>query len=152
SVNHSALTQVAGIATVVDSGGNILTFAGLSLGALADNGGPTKTHALLAGSPCLDAGSNNASLTLHQRGTAHPRRPGAPADMGAFESPNTYVVTINLDEDDGNTNPNDLSLREAIKLTNASADTQERIQFAVNGIIQLSLGEISITDSLIIDG
>src|SRR5262249_60072730 len=32
------------------------------LGPLADNGGPTFTHALLAGSPALDAGDNNYAL------------------------------------------------------------------------------------------
>ena len=30
------------------------------LGPLADNGGPTKTHALLAGSPAIDAGRSGA--------------------------------------------------------------------------------------------
>src|SRR5262245_62592708 len=38
------------------------------LGPLADNGGPTPTHALLPGSPALDAGSNPLGLSADQRG------------------------------------------------------------------------------------
>ena len=62
----------------------------LRLGALEDNGGPTKTHALGAGSvaidvipeaECLDA--DGEPLTEDQRG--EPRPGGAMCDVGAFE-------------------------------------------------------------------
>src|SRR5262249_56717111 len=53
--------------------------------ALADNGGPTQTHALLPGSPAIDTGSNPASLTTDQRGGIFVRSFGAAPDMGAFE-------------------------------------------------------------------
>jgi len=68
------------------------------LGALANNGGSTETHALLAGSPALDAGSNTvsdgASLTTDQRGTGFLRKRDAATDadttqtvdIGAFEA------------------------------------------------------------------
>jgi hypothetical protein len=52
------------------------------LGPLADNGGPTLTHALLPGSPAIDAANAEAALALDQRGVG---RVGAP-DLGAFES------------------------------------------------------------------
>ncbi len=55
------------------------------LGPLADNGGPTLTHALLAGSPAIDRGSNPAGLTWDQRGAGFARVSGARADAGAFE-------------------------------------------------------------------
>jgi hypothetical protein len=55
------------------------------LGALTDNGGPTRTHALGAGSPAVDAGNNLANLSFDQRGTPFPRVHGAAADIGAFE-------------------------------------------------------------------
>lgn len=55
------------------------------LAALADNGGPTRTHALLVGSPALDSGNNSASLMYDQRGQGFPRVVGNGADMGAFE-------------------------------------------------------------------
>lgn len=60
------------------------------LGPLADNGGPTKTHALLPGSPAIDAG-NSSGLYTDQRGYKRPINiPGIPnvsdgADIGAYE-------------------------------------------------------------------
>lgn len=52
---------------------------------LADNGGPTPTHALSEGSPAIDAGSNPAGLTHDQRGGAFVRAYGGGVDIGAFE-------------------------------------------------------------------
>ncbi len=54
------------------------------IGTLADNGGPTLTHALLAGSPALSAGASDAAVTTDQRG--EPRE--SPPDIGAFELDN----------------------------------------------------------------
>jgi hypothetical protein len=51
---------------------------------LADNGGPTMTHALGVGSPAIDAGNNNMGLATDQRGFA--RVAGSRPDIGAFES------------------------------------------------------------------
>jgi len=55
------------------------------LGPLANNGGPTFTHALTSGSPAIDTGNNVAGLTTDQRGTGFPRVVAAAADIGAFE-------------------------------------------------------------------
>jgi hypothetical protein len=55
------------------------------LGPLQNNGGPTQTHALLAGSPAIDAGNNLASLIFDERGPNYARVSGASADIGAFE-------------------------------------------------------------------
>jgi hypothetical protein len=55
------------------------------LGPLADNGGPTPTHALLADSPAIDAGDNPSSLATDQRGGSFVRVAGAAPDIGAFE-------------------------------------------------------------------
>jgi hypothetical protein len=52
---------------------------------LADNGGPTRTHALRAGSPAEDAGNNASGDPSDQRGTGFPRVIGPSADIGAFE-------------------------------------------------------------------
>lgn len=51
---------------------------------LADNGGPTLTHALLPGSPALDAGDDAACSATDQRGVARPQ--GAHCDIGAYEA------------------------------------------------------------------
>lgn len=55
------------------------------LGPLRDNGGPTKTHALLSHSPAVDAGNTSANglSSFDQRGSA--RTSGAKADVGAYE-------------------------------------------------------------------
>ncbi len=54
---------------------------------LADNGGPTLTHALAADSPAIDAGLNPENLVHDQRGEGHARLSGAGVDIGAFERP-----------------------------------------------------------------
>jgi hypothetical protein len=53
------------------------------IGPLADNGGLTRTHALLAGSPAINAASSTACPAIDQRGT--PRPQGAGCDIGSFE-------------------------------------------------------------------
>ncbi len=73
------------------------------LGALADNGGPTRTMALQAGSPAIDQGDDAAcSLivsvgSVDQRGAIRPvddpGSPGTACDIGAYEvggAPNEY--------------------------------------------------------------
>jgi hypothetical protein len=51
---------------------------------LADNGGPTRTHALGPGSPACDRGENSAGLAFDQRGAPFARGYGQP-DIGAYE-------------------------------------------------------------------
>ena len=59
------------------------------LGFLADNGGFTKTHALGAGSPAIDAGNPNNCPAIDQRGYYRPingdGNPSKICDLGAFE-------------------------------------------------------------------
>ncbi len=68
------------------------------LGPLANNGGTTRTHALLAGSPAIDKGSNPLALAFDQRGAGFPRTTGAQTDIGAFEgvgvAPPPQVATV----------------------------------------------------------
>lgn len=54
------------------------------LGALADNGGPTYTMALLAGSPAIDAGTNSGCPATDQRGVSRPVN--GTCDIGAYEA------------------------------------------------------------------
>jgi choice-of-anchor C domain-containing protein len=61
------------------------------LGPLADNGGPTRTMALLPGSPAIDAGILVPGVTTDQRGV--PRPQGSAPDIGAFES-RGFTLTI----------------------------------------------------------
>ena len=52
---------------------------------LADNGGPTRTHAIAAGSPAIDAGNNYFDDAFDQRGDGFVRVANGRADIGAFE-------------------------------------------------------------------
>lgn len=66
-----------------------ITAADPGLGPLADNGGPTWTHALLPESPAIDAGDNGACPTTDQRGATRPADGDgdgtATCDVGAYE-------------------------------------------------------------------
>jgi len=53
------------------------------LAPLANNGGRTRTHALLPESIAIDSGFDAAHLGVDPRGSAHVA--GAAADIGAYE-------------------------------------------------------------------
>ncbi|MEM7114557.1 MAG: choice-of-anchor Q domain-containing protein [Chloroflexota bacterium] len=74
----------------------------INLGPLQDNGGPTLTHALLAGSSAVDTGNNGVCLAapinnVDQRGTARPQ--GARCDAGAFEQLTAVSPTLSINSD-----------------------------------------------------
>lgn len=54
------------------------------LGPLADNGGIVLTHALLAGSPAIDAGDDTFCPATDQRGEARPQN--SACDIGSYEA------------------------------------------------------------------
>lgn len=80
------------------AGTNDLDGVAAGLATLADNGGPTATHRLQAGSAAIDAGDvrcrdpQGVELETDQRGPGFPRRtdgdglPGFECDIGAFEA------------------------------------------------------------------
>ena len=110
------------------------------LGPLANNGGPTRTHELLDGSPALDAGSS--TLLTDQRG--RPRKVdqlnvanavgGEGSDIGAYEAA-SFEVNSTADTSDGAcTLPgtgNGCTLREAMNAANTAAGFQA-ITFATS--------------------
>jgi hypothetical protein len=140
--------------------GNQVGVADPGLGPLTNNGGPTQTHALLAGSPALNAGNNAQApsfTSFDQRGAPFLRVIDSTVDIGAFEvQPVTLVVDTNVDEDDGNYAPGDLSLREALNQTNANpaADTIafDPAFFGMPRVISLGLGQLEIRDHLTLTG
>ena len=129
------------------------------LGELQNNGGSTETLALPENSPAIDAGSNPNNLATDQRGTGFERTVGNGTDIGAVElqgnggEPNELIVSTLEDENDGDFSEGDLSLREAIALSNQQegADTIT-FENGLNGSIILSQGELSIEDSVTISG
>ena len=85
-----------GAATITSGGSNVIADGSCNpngttdqsstdalLGPLADNGGPTLTHALGTGSPAIDAAAGACPAT-DQRGIARPQ--GAGCDVGSFEA------------------------------------------------------------------
>ena len=73
------------------------------LGPLQNNGGPTFTQALVAGSPAIDAGddsvlANPLNLTTDQRGSGFPRLGCSHVDIGAYEAHVGDPPAINCQE------------------------------------------------------
>ncbi|MCA9140159.1 MAG: hypothetical protein KDB00_25480 [Planctomycetales bacterium] len=108
------LTTGSGTASIFSSGFNLIGIGNASvafnqasdqtgvtdpgLGALANNGGLTETHALLPGSPAINAGGSSSAESFDQRGTGFARIVGGIADVGAFEiQPTDPSVTIAVD-------------------------------------------------------
>lgn len=103
---------VEGSCTIAgDTTGNIIG-TDPQLAALADNGGPTLTHALSAGSPAVDAGDETNCPATDQRGFSRPADGDgdltATCDIGAFEKdavlvtnqpPNATDDSASVDED-----------------------------------------------------
>ncbi len=85
----------AGVVTLSSGGHNVFSDAtchsvssdlivgAAGVAALADNGGPTATQALLPGSPAVDNADGALCPATDQRGVARPQ--GAGCDVGAFE-------------------------------------------------------------------
>jgi hypothetical protein len=71
-----------------------LTISGVCpwLGSLRDNGGPTKTHALLSHSPAIDSGKNVSALEFDQRIYTFDRVSGTSEDIGSYEVQKDDVV------------------------------------------------------------
>jgi hypothetical protein len=108
------------------------------LGDLADNGGPTMTHALLTDSPAIDKGPPSTACpppATDQRGVSRPQ--GSACDIGAFElestnSPPTAVddsattnednsVTINVLANDADPEGGALTVDSVTQPANGSA-------------------------------
>jgi hypothetical protein len=125
---------------------------------LADNGGPTATHALLAANPLVNYGAPIYATLTDQRG--RPRIVDRP-DAGAFELVGAsgidfgLVVTTLSDENNGTSDPGvgaGTSLREAMNAANMLSGRQT-ISFAVGGTITLGGAQLpTITEDLDIWG
>jgi hypothetical protein len=101
---NNLIGSLTGASGTVGTGSDIVLASGQSagLGTLANNGGITQTHALLTGSPAINAGltvligtdlsdsDGDANLTElmpnDQRGVSYKRVSGSSVDIGAFEA------------------------------------------------------------------
>lgn len=80
--------------TFVDGGHNIISAVSPMLAPLGEYGGPTPTHALLAGSPAIDAGDDSITGS-DQRGQS--RLVGSHVDIGSFEGVVPNVLSLAVD-------------------------------------------------------
>lgn len=81
---HNAGVIATNLNNIVQDGSCDASISGWPrFGPLADNGGPTLTHALMPGSPAIDAGYTITCPAMDQRNVARPY--GAACDIGAFE-------------------------------------------------------------------
>ncbi len=138
SPNNSIFSQGYNLSS--DNGGGFLTATADQpntnplLAVLALNGGPTPTHAILAGSPARDKGKDTTTTHTDQRGLSRPfdygsipnATGGDGSDIGAFEdndvlqTSSTLVVNTAGDSDDQFCGVTECTLREAINRANFS--------------------------------
>jgi hypothetical protein len=106
SASSYNLIGVGGAGGLTNTQGNQVNVADPGLDALADNGGPTKTHALLSASPAKNLGSDavvdDYELSTDQRGEGFARKIGGGGAVVELPLANNLVAsntskTINID-------------------------------------------------------
>ncbi len=134
SLDYNLIRATTGC-TISGTTTNNITGLDPQLGPLVDNGGSTQTHALLAGSPAIDAGNpatpgsgGNACLATDQRGVLRPQ--GTRCDIGAFEA--QVALTLTKTVNTANPNPGQ-RITYTLTITNSSALT------ATNAVISDTL-------------
>ncbi len=121
TARHTLIGDAVGHSVTDGVDGNIVgvSAAELLLAELADNGGPTRTLALLPGSPAIDAGTASGCPATDQRGVLRPQ--GAGCDIGAYEV-RAYAFT-------GFLNP----VANSPLLTEMKAGQAVPVKFSLNG-------------------
>ncbi|MCF2146426.1 FG-GAP-like repeat-containing protein [Desmonostoc muscorum LEGE 12446] len=129
---NNLIGTLAGASGTIGTGSDIVN-PNPGLAALADNGGPTQTHAIVAGSAAINAGNNAlvpGGVTTDQRGTT--RIIGGTVDIGAYESPFIPPVATN---DTATTDENTLvNINVLANDTDANSDSLTITQVNGNSI------------------
>jgi len=125
------------VSSVISLGNNLASDGSCALGGpgdqsntdpllnpLQNNGGPTSTHALLAGSPAINTGSNTGCPATDQRGVARPI--GGTCDIGSFEGVGIAICPVTTTADSGAG-----SLRACLLFANSNPGTP--VQFNIPG-------------------
>ena len=136
------LIRCDGAATITAAAGDIIGAScgamHVGLGELADNGGSTATHALLSGSPAIDAGDNGGAPSTDQRGGT--RVDNGTIDIGAYEFSHRLSQTIEFGP------LADKVFRDPPFDVSASASSGLDVSFAiVSGPATIAGGTITIT-------
>lgn len=125
------------------------------LGPLANNGGPTPTHALLTGSPALDQVSVNDCgsnpFDVDQRGIARPQ--SSACDIGAFEAEPLPEIAVYDDPDAGSPELTNNQVT-AVSFGSTTLGTPVSRVFAIHnlGTAPLTLGALTIPSGFAVVG
>lgn len=92
TVNYSLIGSTAGTSAITGSNNKLNVSPGFTSFAPTNNGGPTPTLALPAGSPALASGAANG-FANDQRGPGFPRTLNGATDIGAFQTQPVPTVT-----------------------------------------------------------
>jgi hypothetical protein len=108
-----------------------------NLGPLANNGSSTLTHALLAGSPAIDAGNNATCLATDQRGISRPLDgngdSSAVCDIGAVEASGAGTPTVQFSQASYTANEG-IGTSQSIVLTRSgNLNNASQVQVSLNG-------------------
>jgi CSLREA domain-containing protein len=145
--NNSGLIST-NVSNLVEDGSCSAAYSGdPSLGALADNGGSTQTHALLMGSTAIDAGNLAACPATDQRGVTRPK--GSGCDIGAFEffpaaadltgAPTSGTAPLEVDFTNNSTGDYDTCLWDFGDTTTSSVCDPSPHTYADAGVYTVSL-------------
>jgi len=143
NITNSLILSTAGMSgTGIPTNGVNGNIIGIDpqLAPLANNGGPTQTHALALTSPALNTGSNAlaAGLTTDQRGAPGARIVGGTVDMGAFEWQGSgIIVPIGQQNQTVNRFPStlDVSVRVVEKVFNLAPVVGASVNFSTLGTV-----------------
>jgi len=117
------------------------------LDVLADNGGNTWTHALLSGSPALDAvPAASCTVATDQRGVTRPQPLNGDCDIGAYEEegPPTTDLGIIKTVTPGVASPGD-AITYTLVFSNAGSQTATSV--VIDDVVPISVTNTSVTNS-----
>ncbi len=135
--------------------GNNLVGGDPRLGPLADNGGSTLTHALLPGSPAIDAGDNAAAPATDQRGVARPQDGDgdgtATVDIGAVEAANDAPTLMSFARSVPPVSPTNANILVFRATFNQPVTGVDAADFAVNGATTATVTGVSVVSASVYD-
>ena len=126
------------LATHAGCTGVATPLASINPGPLADNGGPTLTHALLAGSVAIDAGGDcvaDRGLDEDQRGEPRPGGESSACDLGAYEAQEVQLQA-------------DLALTKTVLPTEAATGETVVFNLSVNNLGPDEASGVVVVDEL----
>lgn len=123
--------------------GSIGNVIDAQLGLLEFNGGPTRTHELLAGSPAIDSGLRDVIPVTDQRGVLRPLQ--SPVDIGAYEFQRSLVVDL---PEAGGQYTLVADLADVVLKDESEAEV---FRYEYTALLDVTINASPATDSLIVD-